>query len=424
MQAVRVVDVGDRNAVLLVGDRVRVVVTDKGGMVPELSFPYANGWFNAHWAPPFRSRSGIPYSAKVHGDTWPVELLYDLAGNFPCLPNFGGPCTAYEVEMLPHGLTANGRWRHQDCGTIENFAYSISTIEPDESYPSIPLDYTKYDLVFADIPAHYVLIRVRNDTDSSYRVNLGWHNTIGPPFLSPGSLIDLSADRYATTPGPSEFDDTGRLNPGTEFDSIEHAPLATGGEVDLRRVPGMIGYTDFVTGAVPTEAELGWSSVVNPTIGALYLSVFPGPAAAKTGEIPINFNDLWMQYGGRRFPPWAATVDGTDTTYCLGVENAIGAYANGLEYSLDHPTLFGRPTTAVIEPNNSVDNVYATIALPYDGGSLDRGIAAIHQRDGGIDVEPRGGGHAISLSSDPSFDLLRLTVRRLEQELSRRGVEQ
>ena len=139
MKAERVKDVGDRSAVLLVGERVRVVVSDKGAMISELSYPSENGWFNTHWIPPFRSSSGIPFDAKVHSGTWPVELLYDLAGNFPCLPNFGGPCSAYEIEMLPHGLTANGRWSHQRCGTLENFAYSISTIKPDKAYPSLPL---------------------------------------------------------------------------------------------------------------------------------------------------------------------------------------------------------------------------------------------------------------------------------------------
>lgn len=416
MQVERVIDYGKREAVLLEGDRLRVVIADKGGMVPELSFPSGDGWFNTHWVPHFRATSGVPFSPVEHSGTWPVELLYELAGNFLCLPNFGGDCEAYGTPMPPHGLTANGSWSPDSWGEFAGRAvYQRSEIAPDDAYPSIPLTAVKYDVVFDDSPGHYVCLSVTNRGEQPYRLTLGWHNTLGAPFLSPGCRIDLSANRFATPPSPSEFDNTARLETGASFDDLASAPLSEGGTVDLHRVPGMIGATDFITGAIPEEAELGWSSVVNPHVGAVYLSIFPGPRTAREGEIPINFNDLWMQYGGRPFAPWGSRDGGTDYTYCLGAENATGGYANGLAWSLEHPELLGRPTTIEIAPGQTLGHVYASFALPYEGGALDGGVERVVATGSGVDVIPAGGGAAVSFDADAGFDELRDLAETMEE---------
>lgn len=415
MRAIRIKDYGRRDAVLLEGEKLRVVVTDKGGMVPELSFPSGNGWFNTHWIPHFRGNTGEAFDLEIHGDVWPVELLYELAGNFLCLPNFGGGCEAYGVEFAPHAITASAPWRADAWGELTGKAvYQRTVIAPSESYPSLPLETTRYDVVFDDQPAHYVYLKVKNTGDRSYRFTLGWHNTIGPPFLSPGCRIDLSADRFSIPPSPSEFDPTTRLEIGGSFDDLGRAPLSDGRTVDLHVVPGMIGYTDFVTGAVPEHADLGWSAVVNPHVHALYASIFPSPRHAREDEIPVHFNDLWMQYGGRPMAPWSSHEGGTDYTYCLGAENATGAYANGLAYSLEHEELLGRPTTVAIGPGEELGHVYATLACPYDEGVLDRGVSRIEPTSGGIDVVPASGG-AVRLDVDAEFDSLRELVEAMEE---------
>jgi hypothetical protein len=407
MRVMRTKDYGNRNAVLLEGESVRVVVSDKGGMVPELSFPSGRGWYNTHWIPHFRRNVSSPYSESEHGNTWPVELLYEIAGNFLCLPNFGGPCKAYDLDILAHGLTANAPWSCDSWGEFAGRAvYQRSSIAPSDAYNSIPLSVIKYDVVFDDHPGHYVYLRVKNTGDRPYRTNLGWHNTIGAPFLAPGCRIDLCADAFATPPKPSEFDETTRLATGAIFDDLGKAPLADGGTVDLHLVPGMIGYTDFITGAVPESADIGWSSVVNPAAGALYLSVFPGPAKVDGKQIPINFNNLWMQYGGRPFAPWSSRTNGTDYSFCLGAENSIGAYANGLEYSLEHDQILGRPTTYEIAPGAEVDHVYATFVVPYDGGAIDDGVTRVEVDVNGLSVIPNSGGSAVSVPADGRFEAL------------------
>ena len=416
MDAKRIVEIGGREATLLSGDNIRVVVSDKGGMVPELSFPSRKGWFNTHWNPHFRSNSGQPFDPARDESFWSAELLYELAGNFPCLPSFGNPCSAYGVQLAAHGTTANAKWRPEKWGLLEHMAFAKSTIEPRAS--SLHLAYTKYDIVESDHPGLYTYLTVRNTGERRLRINLGWHNTVGPPFLAPGCLIDVSADRFATTPTPTDFESSGMLEPGARFDSLEKAPLAGGGMAEIRRVPGIIGHTDFVTGAVPNDSDLGWSSVVNPAIGAVYLTLFPGPGTSRADEIPIYFNDLWMQYGGRDYPPWASYVSGADSTFCLGTENATGAFANGLGYSLEHPELLGWPTTFELSPGAEAANVYATFALRYDDRVLDQGVSKLTGSHATIEVEPRGGNRSASFSftGDPSFESLRKRVALIEKE--------
>jgi len=387
LEAKRIRDIGNRSATLLTNGLVRLVVADDGGMIPELSYRRDNGYLNTHWVPHFRSNSGRPYSRGAHGSFWGGSLLYGIAGNFPCLPTFGAAGKAYGADLPVHGPTANEWWRLEKVGVVPSRAAfavtSMAGVRPRD------LSYRKWDLLLPDHPVHYTVIKVKNNGRTSYRINAAWHNTIGSPFLEKGCLIDLAAERYATVPSPNEFDPTGRLAAGVEFGDLSKAPLRSGKKVDLRVVPGMIGYTDFITGPVPNTAKIGWSSVVNPNLGALYLCFFKGPAAAAQEEITLTFNDLWMQYGGRTFTPWASYQGGTDLTFCLGTENAVGAYANGLEYSLSHPELLGSPTVVELAPGEEKSLLYGTLVAEYGKGSLGAGVEQVDATKAGLVIVGR-----------------------------------
>ncbi len=401
LDAKRIEESGGRSATQLTNEAVRVVVSDQGGMVPELSMKRENGYVNAHWVPTFRSNSGLPFDPKRDGSYWGGRLLYHIAGNFPCIPSFGMPGKAYGVEIEAHSATANSLWKQEKSGVLDGrAAYSVASLQGSDL---TSLSYRKVDLLLSGQPVHYTVIRVRNGGTENYRINAAWHNTIAPPFLEKGCLIDLCADRFATVPSPNEFDDTGRLEPGKEFEAMTAAPLRSGDTIDTRLVPGMVGYTDLLTGAVPADAPLGWSSVVNPKLDALYLCFFKGPKAANDDDIVLYFNDLWMQYGGRRFTPWAGAQGGSDWTFCLGTENSVGAFANGLEYSLAHPKLLGHPTTVEIPAGAERTMSYATLLAGYDGGSLSDGVGRLEQEQGAVVVEGRGGGKSQRFSADSDF---------------------
>jgi hypothetical protein len=136
-----------------------------------------------------------------------------------------------------------------------------------------------------------------------------------------------------------------------------------------------------------------------------YICFFTGPAAAGSDDVILRFNNLWMQYGGRPFSPWAPYEGGTDLTYCLGTENSIGAYANGLDYARNIKTLMGAPTTVTIPAHSSRTLRYGVLFTPYDNNSLDQGIRTIEVDSRRlICTAPQG---TWSFDAEPSFEGLK-----------------
>lgn len=400
-----------RNSVLLSNEKVRAIVDDLGGMMPEFSLKKGKGAMNAHWIPDFRGNSGLPWSSHLHGQYWKANILYILAGDFPCSPNFGPDCTVDGVGLPAHGWTANERWKLASSGAMQdgNAAYAKFTLEsPDVR---MPLSYTKYDVVQAGKPAYYSAMTIENHGDAPVSINLARHNTLGSPFLQAGCRIYVSAERFLTAPKDTEFDDTARLAQGAEFDSLLKAPGRYGKPVDLSIVPGMIGYTDFVTGAIPAHKALGWSCVVNPVLKLAYVTFFPGPRGLPSDEIALGFNDLWMQYGGRNFTPWALHEGGADRTFCLGTENAVAAFANGLAYSRAHPELLGTPTMVTIPAKSARTLNYGTALVELEDALAAEAITDIEAEGDMLVLKTARTYQRVSL--DASFSGLRELVSRL-----------
>jgi hypothetical protein len=405
----RIREIGGREAALLENGSIRVMIDDLGGMIPELSFGSGRNRINAHWLPWFRSGSGKAFGKEEEG-FWKANLLYGLAGNFPCAPNFGPGNSVDGVELPPHGWTANLAWCPSGHGVDgeSGAAYAVSRMESPE--PKMPLSFKKIDAVAPGEPVHYGSLEILNRGNADLEICCGWHNTVGAPFLQPGCRLSGAAERWSVPPPGGEFDDTTRLVPGAEFASLSPAPLPGGGAADLSLVPGPIGYTDFACGVIPVSAGLGWSAVVNPALSLAYVCFFPGPAGAVGDDIVLRFNDLWMQYGGRCFTPWAPFEGGTDLTYCLGVENAVAAYAEGLDFSRKAKRLMDAPVTARIPGGQSRTLRYGTLFASYGDRILDGGLAAAEGEDGFLVCAGKGGG-SVRFAADPAFSLLRKLER-------------
>jgi hypothetical protein len=399
----RIAELGNREATVLEQDSIRVVISDAGGMVPELSSPRQKGRLNAHWLPWFRGTSES-YTDSEHGAFWKAKLLYQIAGNFCCVPNFGPGHIVDGVDMPPHGWTANAVWRYVNCGTDRDSgaAWALSVMEGAD----MPLSFKKIDMVIPGHPVHYTSVAVKNRGEQDIEICAGWHNTVGAPFLQTGCRISGAARAWATPPSGGEFDNTTRLVLGAEFSSLEKVPLSGGGAVDLSVVPGPIGFTDFATGAVPLDARLGWSAVVNPVLKMAYICFFTGPAEAASDDIILYFNELWMQYGGRPFTPWALYDGGADLTFCLGTENAVSAYAYGLEYSRQARSVLGSPATVTIPAKGEKTLRYGTLFAPYGGETLDYGVQTVEPGEAAL-IAAGKNGQAHRFTADPEFTLLR-----------------
>ena len=400
-----------RSAICLENEKVRTAIDAVGGMMPEFARKGGEALLNAHWVPEFRESSGKSYDPSEHADFWKVKLLYLIAGDFPCSPNFGGACVVDGVELPPHGWAANEEWCIKAHGVSDNAAIAFARFALPSPAAGMPLVWEKCDMLVDDQAAYYSIMRIKNTGELPIAINLARHNTLGAPFLQPGCRISLCADRFQIAPAGGEFDLSGRLLQGAEFSDLAHAPLRAGGTVDLTEVPGMIGNTDFVTGAIPETLSLGWSCVVNPALGLAYICFFPGAAALPVGEIALSFNDLWLQYGGRPFTPWAQSEGGADRTYCLGTENAVGAYANGLAYARNNPEVLGRPTMFTVPAGGERKLCYATALVELDPDLLEEGVRSIEAEDGVLVLRGRRALQRVAL--DARFS----RVRRFEASL-------
>lgn len=404
----RVKGIGGREASFLENATLRVQVDDIGGMVPLLCSVQDRRQINAHWQPWFRSNSGRPYIDEKDGSFWKSALLYNIAGNFPCAPNFGPGHIINGLTMPPHGWTASLKWEYKKSGIDEESgaAWSFSEMKSPDS--AMPLLFKKIDAIVPGESVHYSALSVQNLGETDSEICCAYHNTIGALFLQVGCHISAEANVWITPPPGGEFDGTTRLVPGAEFSTLSRAPLAFGGKTDIGIVPPPIGYTDFVCGVIPKTAHLGWSSVVNPELKMTYICFFPGPAASREPggeEITLYFNDFWMQYGGRPFTPWAPWDEGPDQTYCLGMENAVGAWACGLDYALRVKKVLGSPTTVTIPAKTEKTLYYGTLFAPYEMGILDSGIVGIDTEENRLVC--KSATEFWKFDADPSFRVIR-----------------
>jgi hypothetical protein len=400
--------------VLLANDEVQALVETVGGMMPEFGLRRGRGVLNAHWLPDFRDNSGAPFTADRHGAYWKAKLLYLIAGDFPCSPSFGPGCVVDGIELPPHGWTANEEWTVEGLGVEEGSGAAWARFSLRSPAPAMPLAWSRCDLVLPGQPAYFTVMRIANGGgEAAQAINVARHNTLGAPFLQAGCRIHLCAERFLAAPSGTEFDDTGRLVPGAEFSSLATAPLRSGGTVDLGIVPGMVGWTDFVTGAVPPRLALGWSCVVNPELRLAYVCFFPGRAALPAGEIALGFNDLWLQYGGRPFTPWALHEGGADRSFCLGTENAVGAFANGLAYARAVPNILDTPTTVEIPAGGQRTLCYGTALVGLDEALVREGVVAIEAEQGALVLKGARASQRVPVSAD--FGAVRALCARLER---------
>jgi hypothetical protein len=400
----RVVELGGREATALENSNLRVMIDDIGGMTPECSGSRSGPWINAHWMPWFRSNSGKPYNDAEHGSFWKSNLFYHLAGSFPCIPNVGPGHIVDDVPIPPNGWTANQKWRYvtNDVDEASGAVWFLSVMESPNK--GIPLSFSKLDVLLPFQSVHYTSIRVRNRGNTDTEICAAWHNVLGAPFISQDCRISAVAQKWMTPPPGGEFDTTTRLALGAEFYSLAKAPLLKGGSTDLSLVSAPTGFTDFVTGAVPRTAPLTWLAAVNPALKMVYISFSPGPGGAEEDDIVLYFNNLWMQYGGRPFTPWAPYEGGPDLSYCLSLENSISAYAYGLGFAREVRQVLGNPATVTVPAMGQRTLRSGKLFTFYDKASLDGGITSVRMEE---DRLACFGSEVALFNADSRFEVLR-----------------
>lgn len=402
----RVRDMGFRDASAFEHESLRLLIDDDGGFCPELCNTADGRQLNAHWVPYFRAHSPEPFSDAKNGAYWKNAHLYNLAGSFLSFPNFGaGHITADGVHPA-NGWTANEKWTFLKNGKdLESGAvWSVATLESPD--PKMPLSFRRVDALVPGESVHYSALRITNNGNTALELIGGAQNLIGAPFFSPLCHISASAKEWVVPPAGSEYDITSRLAPGKEFISLSRAPLASGGEADISLAGGSIGKTDYVMGAIPKSAALGWSAVVNPALKMAYLHFFPGPLGTdESGDLPVYFNHLLMQYGGRRWTPWAPYEGGTDFSYCLGIGGMTAAWTAGLEYSRTLKKVLGSPVTFTIPAKSEKIFCQGALFSHYEDNILDSGIVGVESEEGKLVCKSAAA--AWRFNADATFKVVR-----------------
>jgi len=139
--------------------------------------------------------------------------------------------------------------------------------------------------------------------------------------------------------------------------------------------------------------------------------VVPRPRWLPQDEIGLCFNDLWLQYGGRDFTPWSFNEGGSDRTFCLGTENAVGAFANGLPYSREHPDLLGNPTTVEIPAHGQKMLYYGVALVKLHDDLAESPIVDIEAANEGLVL--KGEQKSQEVPVDASFESIRRLVAHL-----------
>lgn len=127
--------------------------------------------------------------------------------------------------------------------------------------------------------------------------------------LRSGGVLSFSPKRWFQTPDHAPEADPARGRSTLRYPAQSTDPRAfpgASGPVDLTRYPWGTAHEDFVIG-VEAAPGLGWTAVVRPAEGDLFLSL------RNAGALPMTM--LWHSNGGRDYAPWSGRHLG-----CLGVE--------------------------------------------------------------------------------------------------------
>lgn len=283
------------------------------------------------------SRADVPANAPAH-EEW-------LAGDFLAAP-FG----AKGPHGL-HGLPANGDWRVTPSGPgtlraiLEGEVQGATVIKELSLQDDHPFVYQRHLFIGGSgaLPvANHAMVSVPNGARLSFS-RKRWWETLAEPL--------------ETTRGRSRLAYPRRTEDAAEF------PAADGSSVNLHRYPWGEAHEDFVAGIEDPASRLGWTAVVRPTEGDLFLSL------RNPAQLPMTM--LWHSNGGRDYAPWNSRHTG-----CLGVEEGAALPLLGLssQETPDPLTAAGQPGLVTLDPQGTIDIRHVIGAIRWPSGQTVAGV--------------------------------------------------
>ena len=301
----------------------RMEITDEGATIAPLH--------HAPWSP-----QEVPPDAPPH-QAW-------LAGDFLAAPFGAGP------DGL-HGLTANGDWNMVPStpGTLravlQGAVQGATVIKELALQDDHPFVYQRHIFIGGTGPlpvANHAMVALPSGGKLSFS-RKRWWETLAEPL--------------ETTRGRSRLAYPRRTEDAADF------PAADGSAINLHRYPWGEAHEDFVAGIEDPASRLGWTVVVRPSEGDLFLSL------RNPSQLPMTM--LWHSNGGRDYAPWNGRHTG-----CLGVEEGAALPVLGLS-STETPdplTAAGQSGFATLDPQGTTDVRHVIGAIRWPSGQSVAGV--------------------------------------------------
>jgi hypothetical protein len=286
-----------------------------------------------------------PWTAEeVPADAPPHQRW--LQGDFLAAPMGPGP------QGL-HGPGANGDWRLLPAGprvlraVLDQPIQGASVVKELAVEDGHPFVYQRHLFIGGTgaLPlANHAMIALPGGAKLSFS-RKRWFETLAEP-LEPDPARGRSALAYPRrAEDPAEF------------------PAAEGGTVNLHRYPWGPAHEDFVTGVEDPASQLGWTAVVRPDQGDLFLSL------KNPGHLPLTM--LWHSNGGRDYAPWNGRHLG-----CLGVEEGAALPVLGLSAAEtpDPLSAAGQPPLVRLDPLGTTEVRHILGAISWPSGQAVAGV--------------------------------------------------
>lgn len=236
-----------------------------------------------HRAPWVGTDEVMPVTADPH--------LAGLEGDFFCAP-FGD---ARSDGAKLHGWPANTRWQ-----VVEKRPGQLRATLPHK------VQGARLEKTVTLRDGHPFLYQSHRFQGGSGQLRAANHAMVS---LLSGGLLSFSPKRWFHTPNDPQETDPARGRSALVYPARAADPRTfpgVTGPVDLTRYPWNPAHEDFVI-AVEAEPGLGWTAVVRPAQGDMFLSL------RNAGALPMTM--LWHSNAGRDYAPWSGRHLG-----CLGVE--------------------------------------------------------------------------------------------------------
>lgn len=266
-------------------DTVEAYVTELGGHLAPVTFD-RNG------------RKIQPYSvspwADERYDPKMLDLLKALRGDFFCMP-FGDNSEPHKTEShLPHGETANLRWKFESIDQEDDGRLTLRlSMNTNARKGRVNKLISVADGQNAVYSKHIV-------SGMSGPMNLGHHATLKCPDEEGSGLLSFSPFKLGQV-FPDWFElpqckGYQALKPGYEFKSLNKVAMISGEMTDLSRYPARRGYEDLAMIVADPKLDMAWTALSFPKQRYVWF-------ALKDPKV-LNGTIMWFSNGGRHYEPW------------------------------------------------------------------------------------------------------------------------